>query len=61
MEKTIEHLLHILVVVVLIRVITGTAAAFIGVTETTGRGSLYFHVAIWGGLSPDLLQNISGY
>ena len=44
-----------------IGVITGTAAAFIGVTETTGKGSLHFHVVIWGGLSPDLLQNISGY
>ena len=35
--------------------------AFIGVTQTNGKGSLHFHVVILGGLSPDLLQNISGY
>eukprot|EP00956_Cyclotella_meneghiniana_P036288 scaffold123760_cov36-Cyclotella_meneghiniana.AAC.1 len=42
-------------------VIVGTCAAFIGVTETTARGGLHFHVVIWGGLSPDLLSKISTY
>ena len=38
-----------------IGVITGTAADFIDVTETTRKSSLHFHVVIWGGLFHDLL------
>ena len=39
--------------------IIGTPLAFFGKTETTGRGSLHFHVVLWGGLSPDLLEVVS--
>ena len=39
--------------------ITGTNVAYFGKTETTGRGSLHFHVVLWGGISPDLLEVIS--
>jgi len=39
-----------------IGIIAGTPVAFIGVTETTARGSLHFHVVIWGGLSPEILE-----
>src|SRR5210317_2218843 len=42
-----------------IGVIVGTTLAYIGVTETTGRGSLHFHVILWGGLSPELLEMVS--
>ena len=42
-----------------IGVIVGTTLAYIGVTETTGRGSLHFHVVLWGGLSPELLEMVS--
>lgn len=34
----------------------GSPWAFFGKTETTGSGSLHFHVVIWGGLSPQLLE-----
>ena len=37
----------------------GTSLAYFGVTETTGRGSLHFHVVLWGGMSPDILEAIS--
>jgi len=37
-------------------VVVGSARAFIGVTETQARGGLHFHVIIWGGLSPELLE-----
>ena len=30
--------------------IVGTPWAFFGKTETTGSGSLHFHVVLWGGL-----------
>ena len=39
--------------------IIGTPLAYLGVTETTGGGSLHFHVVLWGGLSPDLLEMVS--
>jgi len=39
--------------------ITGTNIAYFGKTETTGRGSLHFHVVLWGGISPDFLELIS--
>ena len=37
----------------------GTSRAFIGKTETTGSGSLHFHVIIWGGLSAELLESVA--
>ena len=40
--------------------ILGTNMAYYGKTETTGRGSLHFHVVLWGGcMSPDVLEIIS--
>ena len=39
--------------------ITGTPWAFFGKSETTGSGALHFHVVVWGGLSPDLLESVS--
>ena len=36
--------------------ITGTNIAYFGKTETTARGSLHFHVVLWGGISPEMLQ-----
>jgi len=36
--------------------IFGTNIAYFGKTETTGRGSLHFHVVLWGGISPDFLE-----
>jgi hypothetical protein len=36
--------------------IVGSADAFFGKTETTGRGSLHFHVVLWAGISPELLE-----
>jgi hypothetical protein len=39
--------------------INGTGWAFFGKTETTGSGSLHFHVVIWGGLSPELLESVA--
>ena len=39
--------------------IVGTPWAFFGKTETTGSGSLHFHVVKWGGLSPDLLESVA--
>ena len=37
----------------------GTSRAFFGKTETTGSGSLHFHVIIWGGLSAELLESVA--
>jgi len=37
--------------------IVGTPWAFFGKTETTGSGSLHFHVVGWGGISPELLES----
>ena len=39
--------------------IVGTPVAYLGVTETTGGGSLHFHVVLWGGLSPDILELVA--
>jgi hypothetical protein len=39
--------------------IVGSADAFFGKTETTGRGSLHFHVVLWAGISPELLEAAS--
>ena len=39
--------------------IMGTNLCCFGKTETTGRGSLHFHVVLWGGISPDILEIIS--
>jgi hypothetical protein len=39
--------------------IAGTPLAYLGVTETTGGGSLHFHVVLWGGLSPDILELVA--
>merc|ERR1712127_677465 len=39
--------------------ISGTNIACFGKTETTGRGSLHFHVVLWGGISPDFLELMS--
>ena len=39
--------------------IAGTNLAHFGKTETTGRGSLHYHVVLWGGISPDILELIS--
>ena len=39
--------------------VAGTNIAYFGKTETTGRGSLHFHVVLWGGISPDLLELVS--
>ena len=39
--------------------ITGNNIAYFGKTETTGRGSLHFHVVLWGSISPDFLELIS--
>jgi len=39
--------------------ITGTNIAYFGKTETTARGSLHFHVVLWGGISPDFLELMS--
>lgn len=37
----------------------GSPLAHFGKTETTGSGSLHFHVVLWGGLSPRLLESIA--
>jgi hypothetical protein len=37
--------------------ISGTNLAYFGKTETTGRGSLHYHVVLWGGISPDILAS----
>ena len=37
----------------------GTPWAYFGKTETTGSGALHFHVILWGGLSPELLEEVS--
>jgi hypothetical protein len=39
--------------------IIGTPLAYLGVNETTGGGSLHFHVVLWGGLSPDILEMVA--
>ena len=39
--------------------IAGLPVAFLGVNETTGGGSLHFHVVLWGGLSPDILELVA--
>jgi len=39
--------------------INGMPLAFLGVNETTGGGSLHFHVVLWGGLSPDILEMVA--
>jgi hypothetical protein len=39
--------------------IIGSPLAFLGVNETTGGGSLHFHVVLWGGLSPDILELVA--
>ena len=39
--------------------IMGTNLCCFGKTETTGRGSLHFHVVLWGGISPDILELVS--
>lgn len=39
--------------------IIGTPLAYLGVNETTGGGSLHFHVVLWGGLSPDFLELVA--
>jgi hypothetical protein len=39
--------------------IIGTPLAYLGVNETTGGGSLHFHVVLWGGLSPDILELVA--
>jgi len=39
--------------------IVGSPLAYLGVTETTGGGSLHFHVVLWGGLSPDILELVA--
>ncbi len=38
---------------------TGTPWAYFGKSETTGSGALHFHVILWGGLSPELLEEVS--
>jgi len=37
----------------------GTSWAFFGKNEVTHSGSLHFHVVIWGGLSPQLLESVA--
>ena len=37
----------------------GTPSAFFGKNETTGSGSLHFHVVFWGGLSPEFLESVA--
>jgi hypothetical protein len=39
--------------------IIGTPLGYLGVNETTGGGSLHFHVVLWGGLSPDILELVA--
>jgi len=39
--------------------ISGTNLAHFGKTETTGRGSLHYHLVAWGGISPDILELMS--
>jgi hypothetical protein len=39
--------------------IIGSPLAYLGVNETTGGGSLHFHVVLWGGLSPDFLEMVA--
>ena len=39
--------------------INGTGWAFFGKSETTGSGSLHFHVVNWGGLAPELLESVA--
>jgi hypothetical protein len=39
--------------------IIGAPVAYLGVTETTGGGSLHFHMVLWGGLSPDILELVA--
>ena len=40
--------------------IIGKPWAFFGnQSETTGSGALHFHVVVWGGLSPELLESVS--
>ncbi len=36
--------------------IFGYITAFFGMIETQARGALHFHVIIWGGISPKLLE-----
>ena len=38
-------------------VIIGTANAFNGVNETTGKGSLHFHVNLWAAITSSILQD----
>ena len=40
--------------------IFGYATAFYGTIETQDRGALHFHVIIWGGITPKLLERASG-
>jgi hypothetical protein len=37
--------------------IFGDITAFFGTIETQQRGALHFHVLLWGGLTPKLLEN----
>jgi len=37
----------------------GSPWAFFGKTETTGSGSLHFHVVGWAGISPELLESVA--
>ena len=39
----------------------GMPWAFFGKTETTGSGSLHFHVVKWGGLSPEFLESVADF
>ena len=38
--------------------IFGPCTAFFGVTETQGRGSLHFHVLVWGGPSTEVMSQV---
>ena len=39
----------------------GYVTAYFGATETQDRGALHFHLLIWGGISPTLLEDAAGF
>jgi hypothetical protein len=39
----------------------GHVTAYFGATETQDRGALHFHLLIWGGITPTLLEDAAGF
>ena len=39
----------------------GHAAAYFGCIETQARGALHFHIVLWGGITPDLLEKAASF